>query len=141
MGEKFPAVLLNHLHAQTSSAGLCNVRLSFSFLGHLSCKAQKKLLEHMLTITAPIFSPHGKNSTSMHPSPSHNTVPVVLETEGIAFGLLFLHNVVDAIPNSPVLFLDQSDETSFHYPSQCCKESHHLQQHTVPANVRKYFFG
>lgn len=95
----------------------------------------------MLTITAPIFSPHGKNSTSMHPSPSHNTVPVVLETEGIAFGLLFLHNVVDAIPNSPVLFLDQSDETSFHYPSQCCKESHHLQQHTVPANVRKYFFG
>jgi len=42
MGEKFPAVLLNHPHAQTSSAGLCNVRLSFSFLGHLSCKAQKK---------------------------------------------------------------------------------------------------
>jgi hypothetical protein len=60
MGEKFAAVLLNHLHAQTSSAGLCTVMfedklfLPWTFVMH----GTKKLLERMLAM----------NSTNVLPS-------------------------------------------------------------------------
>jgi hypothetical protein len=60
MGQKFPAVLLNHLHAQTNSAGLCTVMfedklfLPWTFV----MQGTKKLLVHMLA----------RNSTNILPS-------------------------------------------------------------------------
>ena len=45
----------------------------------------------------------------------------------------------DTIPCSVILFLDQSDGTSFYHPSQCCEESLPLTAY-CPSNLEETFF-
>jgi len=140
VGEKFPAVLLNHLHAQTSSAGLCTVMFEDKLFLPWTCHAR-----------------HEKASGAYAGNEQHQCSPLMAKTQPVCIlhhptiqfpwayrltALLLASSctmLCDAIPNSTVLFLDQSDETSFRYSSRCWKESHHLQLHTVPANLRKHF--
>lgn len=58
---------------------------------------------------------------------------------GHCFDILLSWEMCDAIPASVVLFLDQSDETSFCHLIQCCEKSCCLQQHTVTATAIKCF--
>ena len=46
----------------------------------------------------------------------------------------------DATSGYVILLLHQIDKTVFHHPSQGCEDSHCLQQHTIPATVRKHYF-
>lgn len=143
MGEKFPAVLLNHLHAQTRSAGLCTVMFqdklflpwTFVMQGMTPSGAYAGNQQHQCSLlmakTQPVCILH--HPTIQFPW-SYRLRALLLASSSCTV-------LCHAIPNSSVLFLDQSVETSFHYPSWCCTENHRLQQHTVPANVRKHFFG
>jgi hypothetical protein len=47
----------------------------------------------------------------------------------------------NVIPCSVILFSDESGENIFHQLLLCCEKSHCLQQHRVPAIVKKYFFA
>ena len=106
-----------HKQAVQGCALLC-LRISFSFLGHLPCMARKSFCSICWQWTAPMFFPHGKNSASMHPSIqfpwSYRLTSLLLASSSCTM-------LCDAIPNFTVSFLDQSDETSFHYPSWCRK--------------------
>jgi len=70
--------------------------------------------------------PHDKNSTNMHPSAAQKTVPMVYWDEDFVLASFSLAILCDAIPCSVILFLDQSNASSFHHPPRCCEESCYL---------------